>query len=152
MIRSNSEVPQDSNVNIFTQFGSAILASYYIIITEDSTPISPWISKENIIIMIITEIELFYLLPYQRRKNNWFPKIIFHHFKFHEIVKKIRNNQWDNINIIPFLSETLLEITNIAKIKKNDQIIIEDTDKKAIQELKKNFNEEIQNLKTMMKK
>jgi hypothetical protein len=29
---------------------------------------------------IIAEIELFYMLPHQRRKNNWFPEIMYVNF------------------------------------------------------------------------
>ncbi|CAG8544537.1 35401_t:CDS:2, partial [Racocetra persica] len=41
----------NSNINMFTQFGSALIASYYMIITGDSTPISSWISSEDAVII-----------------------------------------------------------------------------------------------------
>ncbi|RIB06368.1 hypothetical protein C2G38_2148081 [Gigaspora rosea] len=119
LLRPTSETSQDSGINMFGQFGSAIIASYYMMITGDTEPISYWISNENIVIMIlmimvsffvliylmnlfigilseivsngnhelaylalkreiIVEIELLYMLPYQRRKENWFPFVIFY--------------------------------------------------------------------------
>ncbi|RIB28367.1 hypothetical protein C2G38_1514374 [Gigaspora rosea] len=113
----------------------------------------------------LAEIELFYMLPYQRRKNNWFPEIIIYRFhidEFLDIIKKIKNNKWDGINDKPFLSETLLEHTNIKmesedeKVKDISHIINEkiqdlrNNDEKAIRELKKFFSEEIEKLKTIM--
>ncbi|RIB27387.1 hypothetical protein C2G38_8224 [Gigaspora rosea] len=117
LLRSVSETFQDSNKNMFTQFGTAIIASYYIMITGNFSPISSFVTNENIIIMllmmlfsfftiiylmnvfigiysnlvgnadnhvvclalkrdIIVEIELFYLLPFQRRKYDWFPETL----------------------------------------------------------------------------
>ncbi|KAF0461569.1 transient receptor potential cation channel subfamily a member 1-like [Gigaspora margarita] len=117
LLRSASEASQDSSINMFEQFGSSIIASYYMMITGDTDPISFWISNENVVIMIlmiivsffmliylmnlfigilsdivsngnndtaylalkreiIIEIELLYMLPYQRRKENWFPFVM----------------------------------------------------------------------------
>ncbi|KAF0534064.1 hypothetical protein F8M41_010236 [Gigaspora margarita] len=146
----------DSNINMFAQFGSAIIALYYMMITGDSTPISTWISNENIVIMIlmiivsffmliylmnlfigilsdlisnedneiaywalkneiIEEIELLYMLPHQRRKENWFPFVIFyecHTDKLHAHIKDIQNDNWSGYNK-PIFSKNLEEILQL---------------------------------------
>ncbi|KAF0562004.1 transient receptor potential cation channel subfamily a member 1-like [Gigaspora margarita] len=69
---------------------------------------------------ILSEIELFYMLPYQRRKNNWFPEIIFYRFsldKLYDIVTKIQNNNWDDTIEKPYLPNSLL----ISKDKISDK-------------------------------
>ncbi|KAF0396197.1 nudt9 protein [Gigaspora margarita] len=45
LLCSISETDQDSDPNMFTEIGSAIIASYFMIITGDLTPISIWISN-----------------------------------------------------------------------------------------------------------
>ncbi|CAG8506102.1 8875_t:CDS:2, partial [Scutellospora calospora] len=152
LLRSAYET-SDSDLNMFSQFGSAILASYYIMITGDSTPITSWVSNENIIIMllmilfsffiiiylmnlfigilgnlineadnrqaylaikreILVEIELFYLLPYQKRKYNWFPETFFyqvHITKVRELIQDIKSDSW-NKSTKPFISKAVLDI------------------------------------------
>ncbi|CAG8566027.1 13981_t:CDS:2 [Funneliformis caledonium] len=48
---------------------------------------------------ILKEIELFYLLPYQRRKKTWFPDVIYYHADVDETRKKvndlIKKGEWD---------------------------------------------------------
>ncbi|KAF0412145.1 transient receptor potential cation channel subfamily a member 1-like [Gigaspora margarita] len=46
------------------QFGSAILAAYYMMITGDSTPVSEWVSNEDIIIMALMMFFSFFILTY----------------------------------------------------------------------------------------
>ncbi|RIB30287.1 hypothetical protein C2G38_2136427 [Gigaspora rosea] len=97
---------------------------------------------------ILSEIELFYMLPYQRRKNNWFPEIMFSLDKFYEVVYKIQNNNWDEAFEIPFIPDTLLKIVNLYEdneedilfqklesIKKEMQKLTDDQRKKIIQKL-----------------
>ncbi|KAF0531631.1 nucleopolyhedrovirus p10 family protein [Gigaspora margarita] len=67
---------------------------------------------------MLSEIELLYMLPHQRRKNNWFPEIIFYRFsldKFYEIAYKVNNNKWDDVVEIPSLPNPLLKIVNLHK-------------------------------------
>ncbi|RIB21473.1 hypothetical protein C2G38_2078228 [Gigaspora rosea] len=144
---------------MFAQFGSAILASYYMMmITGDSAPISSWVLNTNIIIMIlmilfsfftiiylmnlfigilgnligntnhriaylalkkeiIVEIELFCLLPFQRRKHNWFPETFFYPVNLDEIrkiVQQVNSTDWNKPSK-PYISKTLLKILNIEK-------------------------------------
>ncbi|RIB26610.1 hypothetical protein C2G38_2138227 [Gigaspora rosea] len=146
----------DSNTNMFTQFSSALIATYYMTITGDSTPISSWISSENAIIMllmimvsffiliylvnlfigilselisnekndiaylvlkseIIEEIETFYLLPHQRRKENWFPSIIFYEcdtIKLRKHIKDIQSDKWAGYQK-PYFSQNLKEVLQL---------------------------------------
>ncbi|RIB28346.1 hypothetical protein C2G38_2158107 [Gigaspora rosea] len=133
---------KDSNINIFTQF------SYYMMITGNSTPISSWISSENVIIMlpmtvasfiiviylinilpgvlcdvainddnvlaylalkrqIIIQIELLYMLPYQRRRNDWFPSII----------KPYVSQNLNEILLLPKEQPSLLDIEKMIQRK-----------------------------------
>ncbi|KAF0452877.1 transient receptor potential cation channel subfamily a member 1-like [Gigaspora margarita] len=153
LIGSESELSQDLNTNIFTHFGSAAIASYYMMITGDTTPISLWVSNENIMIMllmlivsfflliylmnlfigilsnlisnednhvayltlkseIIEEIELFYMLPHQRRKETWFPFVIFyecHIIKLREHIMDILKDKWSGYKA-PYISEALNKV------------------------------------------
>ncbi|CAG8744362.1 35436_t:CDS:2, partial [Racocetra persica] len=100
--------PPDSDTNMFTRLNTAILA-VYIMITGDSTPLSPWVLDDNAC-LILTKIELFYMLPFQRRKQNWFPYIIFyevHVNKLREFMRKIQNGSWTGYKS-PFFDPNLL--------------------------------------------
>ncbi|RIB09707.1 hypothetical protein C2G38_2208066 [Gigaspora rosea] len=59
---------------------------------------------------ILAEIELLYLLPYQRRKNNWFPELIVHYDKLRDIIKIIKNGKWNSTDELLFIHDTLLKI------------------------------------------
>ncbi|RIB06797.1 hypothetical protein C2G38_484132 [Gigaspora rosea] len=59
-----SEIFQDSGTNMFIQPGSAIFATYYMMITGDSTPVSEWVSNEDIIIMALMMFFSFFILTY----------------------------------------------------------------------------------------
>ncbi|RIB19686.1 hypothetical protein C2G38_1247405 [Gigaspora rosea] len=123
MLGPGSEKSQDistDSTDMFAEFGSAMVVSYYMMLTGDKNPISAWVTTENseiVMIMllmiiisffmliylmnlfigilsnlisssdsrvdylalkgeIIEEIELFYMLPHQRRKENWFPFVM----------------------------------------------------------------------------
>ncbi|RIA99945.1 hypothetical protein C2G38_2256962 [Gigaspora rosea] len=62
---------------------------------------------------ILSEIELFYMLPYQRRKNNWFPELIFHLDKLHDLIKKVQNDKWEEPFEAPYISDTLKRIAKL---------------------------------------
>ncbi|RIB28676.1 hypothetical protein C2G38_1396443 [Gigaspora rosea] len=67
LLQSTSEISQSSNgsnTNMFKQFGSATLASFYMIITGDLTPISLWVSNNNTIVMILMVFFSFFILIY----------------------------------------------------------------------------------------
>ncbi|KAF0524633.1 transient receptor potential cation channel subfamily a member 1-like [Gigaspora margarita] len=192
LLRSVSDISQDSNMNIFTQFGPTILASYYIMITGDSTPISSWISSKNFVIMslitiasfiiviylmniligvlcdaainegknlaylalkreIIIQIELLYMLPYQRRRNDWFPFIIFYEcnlIKLHSQIIDIKNGKWSGYKepFVPkYLNEFFLlseEPPSINDIKKEINVI----KKEIVEDLQNQINNGVKNI------
>ncbi|KAF0412139.1 transient receptor potential cation channel subfamily a member 1-like [Gigaspora margarita] len=151
-----SEIFQDSGTNMFKQPGSAIIATYYMMITGDSTPVSEWVSNEDIIIMalmmffsffILTylmnlfigilsnllgdnrdnkysclfkikkrEIELFYLLPSQKKSYKWFPYTFYFSVHISELRKFINDINSDN-----WEESTKPIITKIMKILKYEK-------------------------------
>ncbi|RIB11417.1 hypothetical protein C2G38_2042690 [Gigaspora rosea] len=61
---------------------------------------------------VLEEIELLYMLPYQRRKENWFPFVIFyecHTVKLREHVMDILKDKWAGYKK-PFISKNLNEV------------------------------------------
>ncbi|RIB06365.1 hypothetical protein C2G38_523237 [Gigaspora rosea] len=169
LLRSESELSQDSSINMFGQFGSAIIASYYMMITGDTEPISYWISNENIVIMIlmimvsffmliylmnlfigilseivsngdhelaylalkreiIVEIELLYMLPYQRRKENWFPFVIFYEcdtIMLRDYILDIPYNK-RVFDKMPYPSKNLIESLRLPEGEQIEEIIEKD--------------------------
>ncbi|RIB30081.1 hypothetical protein C2G38_688629 [Gigaspora rosea] len=68
------------------------------------------------------------MLPSQRRKNNWFPNIIFyeaHVYKLRDLIRDIQNNKWTTLER-PYVPPSIVEITlaedqsetEISQIKK----------------------------------
>ncbi|CAG8524289.1 36528_t:CDS:2, partial [Racocetra persica] len=63
---------------------------------------------------ILAEIELFWMLPYQRRKKNWFPDILYYEASIEELqnfVKKAQNEGEDTFS--PHLSDSILKISQV---------------------------------------
>ncbi|CAG8525662.1 9688_t:CDS:2 [Scutellospora calospora] len=102
---------------------------------------------------ILSEIELFYMLPYQRRKNNWFPEIIFSLDELHDIICKVQKNKWNDTIEIPFFSKKLLDFAKVGK-EIDNQEEIQDINKLSaeVQELKENKNKIIKQLEENEKK
>ncbi|PKC75174.1 hypothetical protein RhiirA1_528989 [Rhizophagus irregularis] len=67
---------------------------------------------------ILAEIELFYLLPHQRRWKTWFPEIIYYYANFDDIRKEVKammdRGEW-NTNAFPELKNDLLNKLNIQQ-------------------------------------
>ncbi|RIB19855.1 hypothetical protein C2G38_2180743 [Gigaspora rosea] len=61
---------------------------------------------------ILSEIELFWMLPYQRRKKNWFPDILYYEASVDEL-KKYINNIKDDEEIFQNLLPAVKEIVEI---------------------------------------
>ncbi|GES83324.1 hypothetical protein GLOIN_2v1874127 [Rhizophagus clarus] len=95
-----------------------------IAIDEDNDRVSYLVQKAK----ILAEIELFYLLPHQRRKETWFPEVIYYYAdvdKAREEVKKlIRNGQWDT-DEFPELRQDLLKKLNIQDYECDQQLLKE---------------------------
>ncbi|KAF0524645.1 hypothetical protein F8M41_015097 [Gigaspora margarita] len=174
----------DSNMNIFTQFGPTILASYYMMITGDSTPISSWISSENFVIMllmtiasfiiviylmniligvlcdvainednnlaylalkreIIIQIELLYMLPYQRRRNDWFPFFIFYKCdvgKLHLQIRAIQKGKWSGYKE-PYVSNAINEILHLPEEQPTPKQVVDN-----IKDLQRLSSKQIMNI------
>ncbi|RIB28348.1 hypothetical protein C2G38_2028597 [Gigaspora rosea] len=171
----------DSDINMFAQFGSAVIASYYMMITGDSTPISLWVSNMIMLLMlivscflliylmnlfigilsnlisneddyvayltlkseIIEEIELFYMLPHQRRKENWFPYIIFyecHIIKLREHIMDILKDNWSGYKK-PYISKTLNEVLHLPEEPPSLKEIVG-----IVKDTLKNFEKKIEDL------
>ncbi|GET00344.1 hypothetical protein GLOIN_2v1874127 [Rhizophagus clarus] len=66
---------------------------------------------------ILAEIELFYMLPYQRRQKDWFPEVIYYYASLDDIQKEVKKmtkrNEWNQINAFPKLKQDLLKKINI---------------------------------------
>ncbi|GBB88163.1 hypothetical protein RclHR1_01470011 [Rhizophagus clarus] len=97
---------------------------------------------------ILAEIELFYLLPLQRRWNKWFPEVIYYYAnadKTREKIKElVKNDEWNN-DIFSESRKSLLKELNIED--DTDKSIDEDTLQKSLAEMKENllkkFNEDV---------
>ncbi|GBB85856.1 hypothetical protein RclHR1_01230019 [Rhizophagus clarus] len=81
-------------------------------IEKDNNRVSFLIQKAE----ILAEIELFYLLPYQRRKENWFPEVMYYYANNDKTRKKIKemmdNKEWDT-NEFAELKQYLLKGLNV---------------------------------------
>ncbi|CAB4429193.1 unnamed protein product [Rhizophagus irregularis] len=77
----------------------------YLFLTGDS-------SKAEILV----EIELFYLLPYQRRWNTWFPEVIYYYANVdiarEKVKEMIREGEW-NIDEFSEMKHNLLKNLNV---------------------------------------
>ncbi|CAB4423964.1 unnamed protein product [Rhizophagus irregularis] len=120
----------DENTNMFTDYGTALFAIYLFLtgdptIEKDNNRISYLMQKAE----ILAEIELFYLLPCQRRWKAWFPEVIHYYadvVKTREKVKEmISKGEW-NINDFPELKKDLLDKLNIQYNPANSEIIRRD--------------------------
>ncbi|CAG8799923.1 16608_t:CDS:2, partial [Racocetra persica] len=98
---------------------------------------------------ILSEIELFYMLPHQRRKNNWFPELIFSLDKLYDIITKIQHNNWDDA-VTPFVPNTLLKIIDKDQLKDKENLFqklkeVEEKIQKLTESENKIIEEKIQN-------
>ncbi|GBC33432.2 hypothetical protein GLOIN_2v1826879 [Rhizophagus irregularis DAOM 181602=DAOM 197198] len=79
---------------------------------------------------ILAEIELFYMLPFQRRWKEWFPEVIYYYANLDEIRKEVKammeRKEW-NADVFPELKSDLL----------NKLYIQQNTENTAQQELNK---------------
>ncbi|KAF0524640.1 transient receptor potential cation channel subfamily a member 1-like [Gigaspora margarita] len=98
----------DKVISFLIIFGLFILAlahSLHLLIGSE-----PEISQGNSN-FIIAEIELLYMLPHQRRKENWFPYVIFyecHVIKLRDHAMDIQKDKWSGY-IKPYISKNLSE-------------------------------------------
>ncbi|CAB4403133.1 unnamed protein product [Rhizophagus irregularis] len=76
----------------------------------------------------LAEIELFYLLPHQRRWHAWFPEVIHSYADVDktriEIERLIKEGEWDNKEFIK-MQEKLLEQLQIKHNPNDNKVILE---------------------------
>ncbi|GET64321.1 hypothetical protein GLOIN_2v1614170 [Rhizophagus irregularis DAOM 181602=DAOM 197198] len=91
---------------MFMDIKTSLFATYLFLI-GDSSALSNWTYTENPSIAkaeILAEIELFYLLPHQRRWQTWFPEVIHYYADIDktrgEVQRLIKEDGADNIKVI----------------------------------------------------
>ncbi|CAB5180117.1 unnamed protein product [Rhizophagus irregularis] len=94
---------------------------------------------------ILVEIELFYLLPFQRRWDNWFPKVMYYYAnvdKTREKIKElIKNDEWESKNLQE-LKKNLLEKLIIENVTKP---VYENTLQEILEKMKFSLLKELNN-------
>ncbi|CAG8827663.1 9026_t:CDS:2, partial [Racocetra persica] len=141
-------------LTVIFSFGAAIyLMNLFIGLLSDE--ISKTNTKESYLILraeVLEEIELLFMLPHQRRKEDWFPFIIFyecHTIKLRDHVVKIINHDWSGYKK-PYISNNLNEVLLLPE-KQPSLIRIAD----AIKELKlseRDIQKDIKELKASINK
>ncbi|KAF0551562.1 hypothetical protein F8M41_023131 [Gigaspora margarita] len=68
---------------------------------------------------ILAKIELFWMLPYQRSKKNWFPEILYYDASIHELrkyIKNLKDEQNEEIlqDLLPQI-QTIIEAKDLTK-------------------------------------
>ncbi|KAF0493216.1 transient receptor potential cation channel subfamily a member 1-like [Gigaspora margarita] len=168
--------PPDSSTNMFTMFGTSLLA-VYLLLTGDTSPIGSWSLQDNLTLVvlmftfsffttiyfmnlfigllsneisdtnnnefyliqkaeILAEIELFYMLPHQRRNKAWFPEIIIyiaHVSELRDLIREIQIGNWKGFEK-PFLSQILLKAVQVQ----TDEI---ESEEETIKKLKDDMRE-----------
>ncbi|CAB4380703.1 unnamed protein product [Rhizophagus irregularis] len=93
-------------------------------IEEDNNRVSYLLQKAE----ILAEIELFYLLPHQRRWQEWFPEVMHYYADVDEtrieIERLIKEGEWDNKEFIN-MQEKLLEQLQIKHNPNDNKVILE---------------------------
>ncbi|KAF0541193.1 transient receptor potential cation channel subfamily a member 1-like [Gigaspora margarita] len=109
---------------------------------------------------VLEEIELFYMLPYQRRKENWFPFLIFyecHIVDLREHTLYTQKDKWTGYKK-PYISKALHEVLHLPEeppsLKKIEEAIKGQPDIKQIQEgvIKVIKNEIVDEIKKVIQK
>ncbi|POG77132.1 hypothetical protein GLOIN_2v1549610, partial [Rhizophagus irregularis DAOM 181602=DAOM 197198] len=109
-------------------------------IEEDNNRVSYLIQKAE----ILAEIELFYLLPHQRRWQTWFPEVIHYYANVDktriEIERLIKEGEWDNKEFTE-MREKLLEQLQIKYNPIGNEVILE-----KVKRLEEKLNIELEKL------
>ncbi|CAG8508277.1 7240_t:CDS:2, partial [Scutellospora calospora] len=65
---------------------------------------------------VLAEIELFWMLPYQRRRKDWFPDILYYEASIEELQKFVKEAQDENQDTFPsYLSDSIFRISGVDK-------------------------------------
>ncbi|PKY52182.1 hypothetical protein RhiirA4_469660 [Rhizophagus irregularis] len=115
----------DENTNTFTDFSTSFFATS-LLLTGDTSSFSNWPYEKNpevtkgedvqasywkMMAEVVADIELFYLLPCQRRWRKWFPEVLYFNANFNEVQEEIEKliikNNWSK-NDFPEMKQDLL--------------------------------------------
>ncbi|RIA90486.1 hypothetical protein C1645_769854, partial [Glomus cerebriforme] len=113
-------------------------------IDKDNDRVSYLLQKAK----ILAEIELFYLLPHQRRWEAWFPEVIYYYAnadKTREEIKRLINNSQWKTKQFSVMKQNLLKKLNIQDIDKTElhQVLKELKETKSeLQVLKEESNKQ----------
>ncbi|RGB38763.1 hypothetical protein C1646_805680 [Rhizophagus diaphanus] len=127
-----------------------------IAIDKDNDRVSYLIQKAE----ILAEIELFYLLPHQRRWKEWFPEVIYYYANVdktrEEIKKLISDGQWD-ADVFSEMREDLLKKLNIQNYKTDQKLLKEiqekqEADRKLLKEIQEKNETDQKLLKEIQEK
>ncbi|PKY26903.1 hypothetical protein RhiirB3_442388 [Rhizophagus irregularis] len=127
-----------------------------IAIDKDNDRVSYLIQKAE----ILAEIELFYLLPHQRRWKEWFPEVIYYYANVdktrEEIKKLISDGQWD-ADVFSEMREDLLKKLNIQNYKTDQKLLKEiqekqEADQKLLKEMQEKNETDQKLLKELQEK
>ncbi|KAF0536658.1 transient receptor potential cation channel subfamily a member 1-like [Gigaspora margarita] len=91
---------------------------------------------------ILSEIELFWMLPYQRRKTNWFPEILWYRASVKELKKYI-----ESVDDKKTLDPRILELTKTENSEENLRKLIDETLTNKINNLEFTKTEDLEKLK-----
>ncbi|CAB4431369.1 unnamed protein product [Rhizophagus irregularis] len=112
-------------------------------IEEDNNRVSYLLQKAE----ILAEIELFYLLPHQRRWQTWFPEIMYYYADVDktrvEIKRLIKKSEWDTKEFTE-MQEKLLERLQIKR-NSNDNVVISEK-LTALEKLETSYHEKLEKL------
>ncbi|KAF0522450.1 transient receptor potential cation channel subfamily a member 1-like [Gigaspora margarita] len=107
---------------------------------------------------ILSEIELFWMLPYQRRKKNWFLDILYYEASVHELKKYLKKSTEDEEifeNLLPSVKKKLQdlfpEIKELTEIKYSNKEI-KDSKEEIKDTIKAQKDELVNDLKAQIDK
>ncbi|CAB4398805.1 unnamed protein product [Rhizophagus irregularis] len=117
-------------------------------IGEDNNRVSYLIQKAE----ILAEIELFYLLPHQRRWETWFPEVIHYYADVDktriEIKRLIEVGEWDTKEFTE-MRENLLKLLEIKHNPIDNEVIMKKLEK--LEELEKSYDKKLEKLDKLEK-
>ncbi|CAB4398764.1 unnamed protein product [Rhizophagus irregularis] len=141
----------------------------YLFLAGDSSALSNWEYTENPSIAkaeILAEIELFYLLPHQRRWHTWFPEVIHYYADTDktriEIERLIEEGEWDAKEFTEMRENLLKELqikhnpidneVILEKLKSNDEKLEKLKSNDEILKKLKSNDEKLENLEKKLEK
>ncbi|PKY49190.1 hypothetical protein RhiirA4_465057, partial [Rhizophagus irregularis] len=116
-------------------------------IEEDNNRVSYLIQKAE----ILAEIELFYLLPHQRRWRTWFPKVIHYYADADkarmEIKRLIEEGEWDTKEFTD-MRENLFKVLEIKHKHIDNEVILKKLEN--LEELEKTHDKRFEKLEKLL--